>query len=223
MQQSTVFPAGGFSPPLPASPAGTRAFKNASGFGKKRALTHLALLFAGLMLMPNICMPAENPNPNTFRGVINDFTPTSDGGPWELRGHWSLTLKPCNRAGCKADFSAALTMVRSDQGVVVSGGDDFNNTTPAARMAHTHHITLVDGQVTNIAGGIEIKGSAMIAGNGAFPPPFQKNLDLSSLTIDITGGNAVAFSNIALTFGDQAASHFGTAPLHGVVRGVSNK
>ncbi len=187
-------------------------------------LTRGALLLPALMLAPNICAPAEIPNQIKFHGVINDFTPASTGGPWEVRGSWSLVVKgKYDTADCKADFSAALTMERSDEGIIENGHGDFNGDNPADRMAHTHHITLVDGQVTTITGGIEIKGSAMITGNGAFPPPFQTNKDLSALTIEITGGNTVAFSNIALTFGDQAAGHFGTLPLHGVVRSSSDK
>jgi hypothetical protein len=44
------------------------------------------------------------------------------------------------------------------------------------------------------------------------------------MTIDITGGNSVTFSNIAVTFEDKdgdgkdAVGHFGSNPLHGVVR-----
>lgn len=203
-------------------PVGRQELNTSSHFLKNKILGPLALL--GLVLALNICAPAETPNQTKFHGVINDFTPPSTGGPWEVRGSWSLVVK-CKhgKADCRADFSAALTMERSDEGITENGHGDFNGDNPADRMAHTHHITLADGQVTTITGGIEIKGPAMVSGNGAFPPPFQTNKDLSALTIDITGGNAVDFSNVALTFGDQAAGHFGTLPLHGVVRGSSDK
>lgn len=181
-------------------------------------------VFPGLLLIFNLCAPAETPNHLQFHGVMNDYTPASTGGPYEVRGPWSLVIKGnCARADCHADFSAALSMERSDEGVMENGHADYNGDNPNDRMAHTHHITLLDGQVTTIPGGIEIKGSARISGNGAFPPPFQTNNDLSGLTIDITGGNAVAYSNITLTFGDQAATHFGTLPLHGVVRKSSDR
>jgi len=125
----------------------------------------------------------------------------------------------CGRGDCKGDFSAALTMERSDLGVMQNGGGDLNN--PMDRMAHTHHITLVDGEVTTIPGGIEVSGPATVTANGAFPPPFGS--DLPTLTIDITGGtgeNSVEFSNVTLLFGNPAAEHFGTQPLHGfVIRG----
>lgn len=186
---------------------------------KNRIPGHLVLLLPGLMLALSIAALAETPNQIKFHGVIDDFTPASTGGPWEVRGSWSLVVRgKYGQADCKADFSAALTMERSDEGILENGHGDFNGVSPADRMAHTHHITLVGAQVTTIGGGIEIKGPARITGNGAFPPPFQTNTDLSELTIDITGGNTVEFSNIAVTFGDQAANHFGTLPIHGVVR-----
>ena len=70
-------------------------------------------------------------------------------GPWEVRGHWSLKVKG---KSAKADFSAALTMERSDRGVKNGKGDfdNTNNNNPTPCNAHTHHITLVDGLVTTI-------------------------------------------------------------------------
>ncbi len=153
--------------------------------------------------------------------MINDFTPASTvspGGPWEVRGDWSLVIRGrYGRSDCKADFSAALTMERSDLGVVQNGGGDLDN--PMGRMQHTHHITLTDGEVTSIPGGIQVTGLATVTANGAFPPPFGSTPP--TLTIEITGGtgeNSITFSNITLQFGLPAAGHFGTQPLHGVVR-----
>ena len=153
-----------------------------------------------------------------YSGVINDFTPqnvpTTVSGPWEVRGHWSLTMK--GDSG-KADFSAALTMVRSDAGVASSGDGNLND--PTQRNAHTHHITLLGGQVTAIPNGFRVTGPATITANGKLPPPFGPT---SQLQIDVTGGNSVELSNIAVTFELDAAGHFGTSPLHGVVRTVRN-
>lgn len=157
-----------------------------------------------------------------FRGTISDYTPQSPvGGPWEIRGQWSLTIK---RNG-KADFSAAVNMERSDLGVINSGGTDGNPgdlNTPADRNAHTHHITLTNGNVSFPSQGtIEVSGgTTIITGNGAWPPPFGPT---ASLVITITGGtgpNSVTFSNLKVTFGEDAANHFGTNPLSGVVRSV---
>ncbi|HKW19412.1 MAG TPA: hypothetical protein VJO35_18025 [Terriglobales bacterium] len=159
-----------------------------------------------------------------FRGTISDYTPqtTMPGGPWEVRGQWSLTIK---RNG-KADFSAAVDMVRSDLGVIDSGnptnsgGGDLNS--PAQRNAHTHHITLTNGNVTFPSPGtIQVSdGTAIITANGAWPPPFGST---ASLVITITGGtgqNSVTFANLKVTFGDGADKHFGASPLNGVVRSV---
>jgi hypothetical protein len=145
-----------------------------------------------------------------WSGVLNDSTVAAPlGGPWEIRGEWSLKVD--GDAG-RADFSAALTMLRSDLGVTENGGDLDD---PAARNAHTHHITLVGGSVTPIANGLRVSGPATITGNGNFPPPFGGS---STLQIDVTGGNSVAYSNVKLTFGGDATNHFGTAPVHGAVR-----
>jgi hypothetical protein len=168
-----------------------------------------------LLLAVSISAFAQRPREVHFRGTISDYTPQTGGGPWEMRGQWSLCIK---RNG-KADFTAALNMERSDLGVMQSGGGDLNN--PADRNAHTHHFTVVDGMVTFPAPGtIEITGPINITANGAYPPPFGGS---SSVTIDITGGtgpNSVALSNIKLTFAGDAIKHFGSQPVNGVVRSV---
>jgi len=163
-----------------------------------------------LVLAASVAADAHHLLRQYWKGVINDYTvATGLGGPWDVGGEWSLTVK--GDPGV-ADFSAALTMVRSDLGVTDNGGslDD-----PAARVAHTHHIALVGGTVTPIANGIRVTGPATITGNGNFPPPFGPS---STLQIDVTGGTSVAYSNVKLTFGGDASAHFGTLPVHGVVR-----
>lgn len=172
---------------------------------------------------------AQTPKHTTeFSGTLNDYTPatapTTVKGPWEVRGHWSLIVNP--RSG-KANFSAELTMERSDLGVMANGVPTstdpnlLNN--PANRNAHTHNITIVNAEVTEIPGGFEVTGPATITINGAFPAPFQPaGTPSPTLTIDITGATGsegdVTFSNVAVTFGDVATSHFGGNPLHGVVQ-----
>jgi hypothetical protein len=71
--------------------------------------------------------------------------------------------------------------------------------------------------VTPLANGFQVTGAATITGNGNFPPPFGGS---STLQINITGGNSVAFSNIQLTLTGDAAAHFGSQPVNGVVRSV---
>jgi hypothetical protein len=154
---------------------------------------------------------SQTPKHMIFRGLINDYTPRTIGGqivgPWEMRGVWSLVVKGWDG---KADFSAALAMGHSDLGV--TGGDLES---PAARGAHTHHITLVDATVTPLANGFRVSGPAIVTGNGTFPAPFGPS---STLQIDITGGNSIAYSNIQLTFTGDAVKHFGSQPINGVVR-----
>jgi hypothetical protein len=158
-----------------------------------------------LVLAVSLGALAQTPTLMNFRGLINDYTPASVSGPWEVRGQWSLKVKGDSGT---ADFSAALTMVRSDLGVT-----DLNS--PAARNAHTHHITMVNGTVTPLTNGFRVSGPATITGNGNYPPPFGGS---STLQIDIVGGNSVAYSNIKLTFGGDAAGHFGSQAVNGVVR-----
>lgn len=147
--------------------------------------------------------------PMTFSGEINDYTPESSvnpTGPWEVRGHWTLLVG----ANGKANFWAELTMERSDLG---TGAGNLDN--PTIRNAHTHHISLIQGKVTLITGGFQVSGPSKITANGKYPPPFGPGFPL--LTVQVTGNNAVVFSNVALTFGPPADMHFGTNPIHGVV------
>lgn len=174
-----------------------------------------AIQVGTLVVAASIAGLAQTPRQVKFRGTINDYTPqnmpATVSGPWQVAGHWFLTLK---RDG-SADFSAALTMVRSDLGVTLSNNPDLNSA--AARNAHTHHITLSSGAVAFLTNDIRVTGPATITGNGSFPPPFGGN---STLQIDIVGGNTVAYSNIKVTFLGDAQNHFGVAPMNGVVRSV---
>jgi hypothetical protein len=162
-----------------------------------------------IVLAVSIGAMAQAPTSVNLSGVINDYTPANVAGPWEVRGTWSLSVKGTGTAS----FSAALTMEHSDQGVLLSGGGDLNS--PAARSAHTHHLTLVNGTVTPSAGGFRVTGPATITANGKFPPPFGTS---STLQIDVVGGNSIAFSNVKITFGGDAANHFGSQPVNGVVQ-----
>jgi hypothetical protein len=176
---------------------------------KSKALQWTAGTIAVLAFVLTIGAKSQSIRPTHLKGLINDYTPASVSGPWEIRGEWSLDLKG---ASGHADFSAAVTMERSDEGVILNGGSNFN--TPAGRHEHTHHIMLVGGIVTPLENGFQVSGIATIAGNGNNPPDFAP---MSPVTIDITGGQLVQFSNFQITFGDPADTHFGTNPLHGVV------
>jgi hypothetical protein len=155
---------------------------------------------------------AHSPRHHTFSGFIADSTVLS-AGSWVIHGVWSADTKDGKDGSPDtADFSAALTMERSDYWLLTTSGADADN--PATRNAHTHHIALAGATVTPIAGGIRITGPATITANGGVAP-FGTS---STLQIDITGSTIVTFSNVKLTFGGDAVTHFGSQALAGVVR-----
>ncbi|MGH9685333.1 MAG: hypothetical protein ACRD4S_17195 [Candidatus Acidiferrales bacterium] len=171
---------------------------------------------------------AQRPTPLHFSGLINDYTPLTinnkPAGPWEMRGKWTLTL---DRDGDKADFSAVMNMTHSDYWVDVvniepNSADD--NSAMTGRHPHTHHITVQDATVTPLnGGGFEVSGPVVVTADGA-AAPFMPNCTTATpctLTVDITGGTAVQYSNITMTFGGPTngpTSHFGTQAIHGFVR-----
>jgi hypothetical protein len=132
-------------------------------------------------------------NDNHLGGLIHHYADAPASDPWHLSGQWSARLQ--GESG-NADFTAAISMVKSDN---------------ASRQPHTHHITLTGGHVTSIPNGIRIAGMATVTGNGN--PSFT-----DPLTVEITGGSAVTYSNISVAFSSTAGiGHFGAAPLRGVV------
>ena len=164
------------------------------------AVVALTMLFLGPLQTVAVASEA----PAKLAGMINDYV--ESGGSWHVNGQWSLQLQG---ASGKAEFVASLIMLRSDLWVSMTGADPAN---PALRTPHTHHVGLVDGTVTAIPNGWRISGNAVITGNGNVA-----GVSPSPIVVDITGGNAVAASNIRITFGEPAAGHFGTQPLEGVV------
>jgi hypothetical protein len=164
-----------------------------------------------LMLAITTGLLAQTPLPTQFSGVINDYSPATTVtpmGPWEMRGPWTLTL---NGATGTADFAATLTMELSDY---TRNSTNVDATSGAsARMQHTHHIAIEGGTVTQIpTGGFQLSGPVSITKDGS-PAP----LTASTLSVDITGGTAVGFSNITLAFAGGATVHFGSQLIHGVV------
>jgi hypothetical protein len=153
---------------------------------------------------------AQTSTPTQFSGVIHDYSPATTVmpmGPWEMRGTWTLTLDGTG----KGDFSAALTMELSDytrnsSNIDVTSGAD-------SRMQHTHHITIQGGTVTQVStGGFELTGPVTITKDGS-PAP----LAASTLSVTISGGTNIEFSNITLQFQGGAPVHFGPQAIHGVV------
>lgn len=184
----------------------------------------------GVLALATTWAMAQSPLPRHLGGLINDYSPANVGGPWEIRGVWSLDINDIGRAR----FSAALNMEHSDLWVELNPTDADGLPTidnPADRVPHTHHITMTDATVTydpsdcpvsasiNPIPRIEVKGTATITANGGpFPPTGAVP---AQLQVCIEGGTAVAtvvpLSNITLVFGAPASGHFGPQAIHGVV------
>lgn len=152
-----------------------------------------------------------------LKGVINGYTPATiklgGAGPWEVRGTWFVNLNPSTDT---ADFTADLTMMRSDLWVIATKD---NPDLTGDRMAHTHHIALHNVKITMIPSGFRLSGNPTITKNGS-PAP----LTSGPLQVDFTGGTSLLISNVALTFlapnpdpGTAPNSHFGSLPILGVV------
>lgn len=178
----------------------------------------------------------QNWNPLHFQGIINDFTPAHNAlgkptGPWELHGVWRLDLSP---DGSTADFSAVLSMENSDYWLLINPNPPANPDSPATRTPHTHTISLQNAQVTwdpsavssgcpsasytpSTTTGFMVTGPASVTANGGFPP-FAPQGQTSLLTVCVTGGTQVGFSNITLVFGTPASGHFGSQAINGAVR-----
>jgi hypothetical protein len=178
---------------------------------KSKALSLAVRILVVLVLAVGTAALAQAPRHLHFTGVINDYTPLAGGtGPWEVRGPWTMTLD--ERSGT-ADFSAAVTMELSDSSL------NSSNISTSARMQHTHNLTVEGRTITPIDGGFEVTGPVTITKNGGSAPAALQGTDL---VIDITGGTLVEFSNITLTFQNGATGHFGSNPIHGVVRKVKD-
>ena len=150
-------------------------------------------------------------------GAINDFT-TPMYGDWVLHGTWTLDLTGGANA---AQFSAALSMEKSDLFFATNPPPAADANNLAMRNAHTHHVMVVNGTVSAIPGGFRVTtqpGQTTITLNGNIAS-FEPNPPTSTLQIDVTGGSIVTLSNITLTFGGAAVKHFGANPIAGVVTG----
>jgi hypothetical protein len=163
-----------------------------------------------------------------FKGVIHDYSPsTVSGGPYEIRGEWSIDIE---RSGT-ANFTADLTMETSDYGI--SNATQVDPTNPATRNPHTHHISLTNATVSfdtsvcpannpsTTGPGVVVTGTATTGANGS-PAPFESK-GSSTLQVCLTGGSTVSFSNLTLVYTGPATGHFGTQAIHGVISGISSK
>jgi hypothetical protein len=167
--------------------------------------------------------------PVHLSGLINDYSPLSGnvkGSPWEMHGQWSMELRPDRDT---ADFSADMTM--SGFGRTPEGAVD--PTQPLVNP-HTHHILLTHIKISwDMVGcptyatpvptsGFQVSGTvSLLTGNGN-NAPFETKPPSSTLQVCVTGVDnapySVANANITLVFTGAATTHFGTQPIHGVVR-----
>ena len=191
---------------------------------KYAGLVHgMALAFLGAALLP-----AQELRTAHFHGVISDYSPsTVSGGPYEIRGSWSLDV---DRSG-SGNFSADLAMETSDYGISNPTAVDPAN--PATRSPHTHHVVMTRATVSydssvcpannppTTGTAVVVTGTATTTGNGG-PAPFEAK-GASTLQVCITGGSQVAFSNLTIVYTGPATSHFGPQPIHGVVSQVSTQ
>lgn len=172
-------------------------------------------------------MQAQDLRTVKFTGTISDYTPsTVSGGPYEIRGDWSLDF---GTASGTASFSAALNMETSDYGI--SDSTKVDPTNPATRNPHTHHITVANATVSydtsvcpantppTTGGGAVFTGPVSIAANGA-PAPFEAT-GPSTVQICIIGGSITEWSNFTMVLSGPATGHFGSQAIHGVVRKIS--
>jgi len=162
-----------------------------------------------------------------FKGVIHDYSPsTVAGGPYEMRGEWSLDVQ----SNGTANFTADLAMETSDYGT--SNATKVDPADPATRSPHTHHISMTNASIsydtsvcpanspaTSGPGRLVVKGTVTTTGNGS-PAPFEAN-GASTLQVCITGGSTVSYSNVSLVYTGPATGHFGPQAIHGVVSRVS--
>jgi hypothetical protein len=163
-----------------------------------------------------------------FSGVLHDYSPsTVSGGPYEMRGEWSIAVE---RSGT-ATFTADIAMETSDYGI--TGSTQVDPTNPGTRTPHTHHIIMANAAVSydmsvcpvysppTTSAGVVITGTAVTTGNGG-PATFEAK-GPSTLQVCITGGTEVQFSNVSLVYSGPATGHFGPQAIHGVVTRVSTK
>src|ERR1700722_15772310 len=198
------------------------------GISNKRYITGICGIAIAAAALASAPARAQDLRPVHFSGLINDYSPsTSPGGPYEIRGDWSLDVQ----AGGTATFSADLNMETSDYGI--TGATKVDPTNPATRSPHTHHISVTNATVSydtslcptnsppTTVSGLMVTGTAPTTANGG-PAPFDPN-NTSTLQVCIMGGSGVSYSNVTLVYSGPATTHFGSQPIHGVVRSVSTK
>lgn len=144
---------------------------------------------------------AQPAAPKELRGIIHDYLLTG-GERWHVSGEWSLRLK-----GDRGDLSVGFIGVPRD-----------NPPLFPASVAHTHHVSIVEGDVALTEDGngnsiLTISGPGTFTGNGNLQLAFSG----SHVKVTIKGGDAISYSNFEMIIDPPAASHYGTETFHGVV------
>ncbi len=189
-------------------------------------LDYRRVFFAGALALTVGLVSGQDVRGVNFKGVIHDYSPsTVSGGPYEMRGEWSLDAPGTGTA----TFTADLTMETSDYGI--SNTTQVDPANPATRSPHTHHISITNGAISydvsvcpannpaTTGPVIVVTGSSTTSGNGS-PAPFESK-GASTIQVCISGGSTVSFSNLTLVYTGPATSHFGPQAIHGVVTRVS--
>ena len=174
----------------------------------KRHIGAVSLVVA-IALMMGAHASAQEASETHVSGTFNDYVwveASPGGGAWHVTGAWTANA---NAASGKGEFIGSLLGVRSDLWVQLTSADPAN---PALRTPHTHHIGLLDADVSVIPNGIRLEGIAIITVNGSVA-----TYSSSMVRVDITGGDLIRFSNIKLTFLERAVDHFGPQPYDGLV------
>ena len=173
-----------------------------------RSRTVGLLVFAVTLVMgANTPASAQTPAQTKYEGTVSDYVQVG-AITWLITGSWTLELKGRSDTG---SFSASLNMVN-----------------PAApeTAAHTHHVTLAEGEVeydedwSTGAPRFTLTGPAAVTsqGNVAWAD--------APITVIMTGGataTGLRFSNLSLAFGDPASGHFGSSAIVGVVEQKAQK
>ncbi len=190
----------------------------------------LAIFTGAILLIASICARGQVPTATHYAGVLNDyspFDPNINGSPYEMHGQWSIDLDGQGNG----DFYADMTM--SDYATT----NGLLDATKGGQNPHTHHIRLTQVAVTpNMSGcpaylkpvtieGFQLNGIvSLITGNGNSAPfePAPPAPPTSQLQVCITGAAEVPYSNMTMVFTGNAATHFGTQAIHGVVRDANS-
>ena len=198
---------------------------------KRKTLASAIRLLSLLLLVSATCALAQDRRTVHLGGLFNDYVPLSpniSGSPYEMHGQWSMDL---HLNWGTADFAADMTM--SGFGRTPAPANAVDPTQPLVNP-HTHHIRLTNVRITwNMIGcppyatptqqGFQVNGTvSLLTGNGS-NGSFETNPPSSTLQVCVTGGNEIPYSipasNVTLLFGGPAAAkHFGSQPIHGVVR-----